>query len=113
MGSAGHGSKCPCCGRVRDGGYIVVGIKFPICSEGPYSCLCFQWYFKGFEFVDIIANAIDTLFKFKVIFPATVLKHIADMLTGWECLQVGSGHKLAVLRNAHMHQHAHARLSMH
>ena len=86
MGSVGYDYRCPCCGRVGNGGYAVDGIGLPICTEGDYSCLWFQMNSKSFEPVTIVANAIDKLFQHKINLPAAISRNIVDMLTGWECL---------------------------
>ena len=39
MGSVGPNYRCPLCGRTGQGGYIVDGIPFPVCTEGDYACL--------------------------------------------------------------------------
>jgi hypothetical protein len=39
MGSVGDDYMCPWCGRVGAGGYAMDGINYPICTDGPHSCL--------------------------------------------------------------------------
>ncbi len=43
MGSVHDDYKCPLCGRIGNGGYALDGINFPICTEGNYSCLWYQF----------------------------------------------------------------------
>ena len=43
MGSVADDYKCPLCGRVGNGGYALDGVNFPICTEGNYSCLWYQF----------------------------------------------------------------------
>ena len=39
MGSVGEDYRCPWCGRVGAGGYAPDWVGYPICTEGPHSCL--------------------------------------------------------------------------
>ena len=43
MGSVPVDYKCPLCGRKGMGGYAPDGLGYPICTEGDYSCLWFQF----------------------------------------------------------------------
>jgi hypothetical protein len=88
MGSVGVDYKCPCCGRVGNGGYAVDGIGLPVCTEGAYSCLWFQLSSRNWGPIYIVANAIDKLFHHhKITLPYAVSRKIADMLTDWETLE--------------------------
>ena len=42
MGSVGDNYVCPWCGRVGYGGYAPDWVDYPICTEGPFSCLWFN-----------------------------------------------------------------------
>ena len=42
MGTVGHDFRCPWCGRVGNGGYAPEDVGYPICTDGPVSCLFFQ-----------------------------------------------------------------------
>ena len=42
MGSVGADYRCPWCGRVGAGGYAMDPIGYPICVEGPFSCVWWQ-----------------------------------------------------------------------
>ena len=40
MGSVSDDYKCPWCGRVGNGGYVIDGVTdYPICTEGWHSCV--------------------------------------------------------------------------
>ena len=42
MGSVDPDYQCPWCGRIGAGGYAPDGIGYPICTNGPFSCLWFS-----------------------------------------------------------------------
>ena len=42
MGSVGLDFRCAWCGRVGNGGYAPEDVGYPICTDGPVSCLFFQ-----------------------------------------------------------------------
>ena len=77
MGSVPDNYKCPLCGRVGNGGYALDGVGFPICTEGYYSCLWFQWHIHGLWPEQIIGNAIRKIFWFKTELPASTWELIA------------------------------------
>ena len=77
MGSVPDNYKCPLCGRVGNGGYALDGVDFPICTEGHYSCLWFQWHIRGLRPEQIIGNAIRKIFWFKTELPADTWEAIA------------------------------------
>ena len=77
MGSVPDDYKCPLCGRVGNGGYALDGVGFPICTEGYYSCLWFQWHIHGLWPEQIIGNAIRKIFWFKTELPASTWELIA------------------------------------
>ena len=83
MGSVGDDYVCPWCGRRGNGGYAHDHIRYPICTEGNYSCL---WNV-------FIHRKIQSLEEFRTqqlmaIFPASSCKwrdtlvHVAKFLAG-------------------------------
>ena len=62
MGSVDRDYKCPLCGRVGNGGYLVDGMSYPVCTDGDYSCLWHQFYDKGLSPAQIVANALQKVF---------------------------------------------------
>ena len=61
MGSVDRDYKCPLCGRVGNGGYLVDGMSYPVCTDGDYSCL-WHLYDKGLSPAQIVANALQKVF---------------------------------------------------
>ena len=59
MGSVGDDYRCPTCGRVGNGGYVLDwGPPFAVCTNGPHSCL---WYRLVEEGPGQVATASEIL----------------------------------------------------
>ncbi len=84
MGSVGDDYKCPCCGRVGNGGYALDGINFPICTGGEHSCLWFHVLASQKLPTYIVGGAIQRLFAPSITLPPNVAWKVADALKGWD-----------------------------
>ena len=77
MGSVGEDYRCPCCGRVGNGGYVMDGYcDFPVCTEGEHSCL--ERLYEGLarDAPDILKQALECILRGRV----PHLKYVAEFL---------------------------------
>ena len=65
MGSVGDDYRCPLCGRIGNGGYVLDGVGYPICTDGDHSCLWYQIMQQHRTPNDIISLAIQGVLQVK------------------------------------------------
>ena len=63
MGSFPANWRCPLCGRVGNGGYVIDGFPRATCTDGDYSCLWFQVSDRGLTAGQIYSNALEAVLQ--------------------------------------------------
>ena len=63
MGSFPANWRCPLCGRVGNGGYLMDGFPLATCTEGDFSCLWFQVQDNGRTAGQIYSNALEGVLR--------------------------------------------------
>ena len=63
MGSVSDNYRCPTCGRTGNGGYVLDGMRFPVCNGGDNSCLGKLMDEDAFSARDIIFQALSQILR--------------------------------------------------
>ena len=63
MGSFPANWRCPLCGRVDNGAYLLDGFPLATCTDGYFSCLWFQVQDRGLTAGQIYSNALEVVLQ--------------------------------------------------